>query len=712
LISYLCKAEAKLAQFALVSARGVDGEILTKISLPLRQVLCVLLVCAGYYSGALIGQSLRFPNSHLSLIWPPTAILLAALMLAPPRRWWIFLVAVCPVHIFVQSQDGVPALGILSQLTGNFGQAVIAAATTRYFDESEIRLDGFHNVIIFTLCAVILAPVFVSAGAAYLYVLSGWEHDYWYAWRARVLSNSLSTLTIVPLILTAFAGAIAQMQSAPPRRYLELGLLMTGLVLVGFFALGRQADPTLLYAPLPFLLWAAVRFEIGTLCLALLLAAYLIFVNTSGGHGPFAMQSAAENALSVQLFLITISLPLIFLAALTSERREKEQALGRSEARYRALVMTSAEIVWRANAQGEAFFVTPSWQQLTGQSDEEMRKFGWLQALHPDDRESSARLWQQAMSEKRVFENEFRVRTRGGSYRYFHVQAVPIVAPDGTVQEWVGANTDITDRKEAALSAQRHRDELAHVSRISTMGELAASLAHELNQPLTAILSNTQAAQRLLAMDHSDIDEVREILKDIVHDDNRAGEVIRRLRAMVKKERLDFAPLILANVIEDVVVLLHSDAILHNVRVLVEFDAELPRVRGDRIQLQQVVMNLLLNAFDAMKDCPVHERVVIVRGELDGADSVKVAVCDRGIGLGSEQQKVEQMFQPFYTTKRDGLGMGLSISRSIIEAHGGRLWADNNPHRGATFFFTASVEKSVEGERSSGNSPAVRANRL
>ena len=226
------------------------------------------------------------------------------------------------------------------------------------------------------------------------------------------------------------------------------------------------------------------------------------------------------------------------------------------------------------------------------------------------------------------------------------------------------------------------------------MGELAASLAHELNQPLTAILSNAQAAQRLLAIAPSDLEEVREILKDIVYDDNRAGEVIHRLRALVRKEHLEFAPLVLANVVNDVVLLLRSDAILHNVRILVEINADLALVRGDRIQLQQVVLNLLLNAFDAMKDNPVHEREVVVRGGLDGRNSVKVAVQDRGIGLDNEKQKADKIFEPFYTTKRDGLGMGLSISRSIIEAHGGQLWAENNPQRGATLYFTVPIAKS------------------
>ena len=189
----------------------------------------MLLVCAGYYVGALIGQSLRFPNSHLSLLWPPTAILLAALLLAPPRQWWIFLLAVAPVHVIVQLKDGVPALGILSQLIGNFGQALVAALSVRYFVKGRLQLDSFRAVTVFVLCAVILAPFLVSSIAAYLYVLSGWEQEYWYVWRARVLSNALSTLTIIPPILMAFDARSAKTPACTRWRYVEFGLLTAGL---------------------------------------------------------------------------------------------------------------------------------------------------------------------------------------------------------------------------------------------------------------------------------------------------------------------------------------------------------------------------------------------------------------------------------------------------------------------------------------------------
>jgi two-component system sensor kinase FixL len=248
---------------------------------------------------------------------------------------------------------------------------------------------------------------------------------------------------------------------------------------------------------------------------------------------------------------------------------------------------------------------------------------------------------------------------------------------------------DITDRKEAELDAQLHRAELAHVTRVATMGELAASLAHELNQPLTAILSNAQAAQRFLDSDPVDLKEVSEILQDIVQDNRRAGDVIHRLRALVRKEELDAAPLDVASIIRDVFVLTHSDAILRGSRVSLELDAALPTVRGDRVQLQQVILNLLLNAFDAMNTVSPDQRHVSVTAGLDGTAMVRIAVRDRGIGIRDDM--LDEIFQPFFTTKREGLGMGLSISRSIIRAHQGRLWAENNPDGGAIFTFTLPV---------------------
>jgi signal transduction histidine kinase len=234
------------------------------------------------------------------------------------------------------------------------------------------------------------------------------------------------------------------------------------------------------------------------------------------------------------------------------------------------------------------------------------------------------------------------------------------------------------------------RAELAHMMRVSTLGELSGSLAHELNQPLAAILSNAQAAQRFMATgDEADLQEVREILGDIVLADKHAGEVIHRMRSMARKDTVEAAPLDITAAVNEVLLLLHSDAVLRHVNVSLQAQTGLPAVMGSRIQLQQVVLNLLLNAFDAMKDLDSNERTVVLEIGREDEQMLKVTVSDVGHGLAEDS--IAHVFEAFYTTKPNGLGMGLSISRSIVEAHGGRLWAENNRGRGAIFCFTVPV---------------------
>lgn len=260
----------------------------------------------------------------------------------------------------------------------------------------------------------------------------------------------------------------------------------------------------------------------------------------------------------------------------------------------------------------------------------------------------------------------------------------------------------IEQMKNTELELRQKRDELAHVARIAAMGELAASLAHELGQPLTAILNNAQAARRFLNAEPPDLKEVQNILTDIVHDDTRAGDVVRWIRSLIKKQKLSLSAVNIEEVVEDVLALLHSDLILRNVEVSYAFKDWLPSVNGDKIQLQQVVLNLLINAFEAMKQIPPDDRKVVIRARLVDARMIEISVQDCGIGLTDDQLK--KMFESFYTTKSEGLGMGLSISQSIVEAHGGRLRAQNNPEGGATLFFTLPVVGSREEVR---NTPAT-----
>ncbi|MFM0631995.1 PAS domain-containing sensor histidine kinase [Paraburkholderia xenovorans] len=235
----------------------------------------------------------------------------------------------------------------------------------------------------------------------------------------------------------------------------------------------------------------------------------------------------------------------------------------------------------------------------------------------------------------------------------------------------------------------QNRQQLAHLTRVSMMAQLAVSLAHELNQPLTSILGNTQAAQRFMATDPVDLAEVLEILKDIVQETNRASEIIRRIRTFLKKGEREIAPLDPVAVIRDAVQLLQFDAIARGMRMSVHYDATPGTVHGDKVQLQQVMLNLLLNAFDALDGRPASDRMVAVSITLQSPQVVRVAVRDRGAGLPGDLLAL--IFNPFVTSKSQGLGLGLSISRTIIEMHGGRLWAENNTDQGATFYFTLPV---------------------
>jgi two-component system sensor kinase FixL len=238
---------------------------------------------------------------------------------------------------------------------------------------------------------------------------------------------------------------------------------------------------------------------------------------------------------------------------------------------------------------------------------------------------------------------------------------------------------------------QKLRHDLGHINRVATIGELTTSLAHELNQPLTAILSNAQAAERVLEADPVDLGEVRDILTDIVEDDKRASAVIHRLRGLLRKDSLEFTDLDVNELVGEVAGLVSGDVALRHLSLRLDLAPRLPRVRGDRVQLQQVVLNLVLNGLDAMQESAAGGRTLVLRTARESSAAVWVAARDFGTGI--DEADLDHIFQAFCTTKTAGLGMGLAIARSIVEAHGGRLEAENNPDGGATFSLTLPVRE-------------------
>ncbi len=312
---------------------------------------------------------------------------------------------------------------------------------------------------------------------------------------------------------------------------------------------------------------------------------------------------------------------------------------------------------------------------------------------HPDDRDKVRQALRDAVENGKDYDAEFRRVLADGSVRWVAARGRVQIDEHGKPIRLLGVSMDITARKQAELEAARQRQDLAHFARVTTLGELSCSLAHELTHPLTAILSNAQAAQRFLTRDDADLDEVREILNDIVTEDQRAGEVIHRLRLLLKKgePQEQYDDVDLNEVVRDVLKLMRNDLINQNVTVDTDLVQNLPAATGDRVQLQQTLLNLVLNACEAMADCDSSERQLLIASKSENG-TVRVSVTDRGGGV--HEKKLEQVFERFFTTKKEGMGLGLSICRTIINAHRGEIWATNNGDGGATFHFSVPIVRS------------------
>ncbi len=306
--------------------------------------------------------------------------------------------------------------------------------------------------------------------------------------------------------------------------------------------------------------------------------------------------------------------------------------------------------------------------------------------MHPEDRDRFSELVEKASREKADITADYRIVLSDGTLKHLHVIGHPVLDENGEVLEYVGTVMDMTERKRAEEALQKAQAELAHVTRAMTMGELASSIAHEVNQPLAAIVTHGNAALRWLAGTPPNLDEVRESVGRIVRDGHRASEVVGRVRALFRKAATAKERFNINGLIRDVLALVPGELHRNRVRLRTELATGLPPVMGDRVQLQQVLLNLIINGIEAMSTVSDRQRELIIRSQRHEPDGVLVAVEDSGVGI--EAQNTAQIFDAFFTTKPEGLGMGLSISRTTVEAHGGRLWATPNDGQGATFKFT------------------------
>jgi len=523
-----------------------------------------LLVAVGYYFAARVGFAFTLHPYPISTLWPPNALLLAALLLAPTRAWWWVLAAALPAHLLVELQSGVPVTMVLGWYISNCSEALIGAGLARAFVPWPLRLDSLRSAGIFLFCGALAGPVVSSFLDAALVSLVGWgERGYWDLVGTRIFSNTLAALTVAPLILTLASLEIPRLRAARRARYAEAAMLFAGLAATCLMVFNlpqfdAHTAPALFYAPLPFLVWAALRFGPAGTASAIAVMVVATIFGTVNGLGPFAGSTPQETALEMQLFLSAVAVPMLLLAVVLDERARVE------------------------------------------------------------------------------------------------------------------------------LDAREQRLQLTHLSRVAMLGELSGGIAHELNQPLTAILSNAQAAQHLVGSNSAPPEILMEILRDIIAADQRAGEVIRRLRTLFKRGETQFERLDANELVGEVLGIVHGDLVTRSVEVVPELAAALPKIRGDRVELEQVMLNLVVNACDAMAGgvAPEQRRLTVrTRAVEEGA--VQISFSDCGPGFTAEQYA--RLFEPFYTTKPRGLGLGLSISRAIIRTHHGRLWGSSVPGKGASF---------------------------
>jgi PAS domain S-box-containing protein len=418
------------------------------------------------------------------------------------------------------------------------------------------------------------------------------------------------------------------------------------------------------------------------------------------GH-PFEVDARVRRADGVYRWFHCLGLPLrdndggiirwYTLLTDIEDRIKAEDALRTSERELSLIIETIPALVWSAGPGGEVTYMNRRVVNYTGATIEILARDGWTNFLHPDDFESTLRVWSHAVATGGEYEVQYRLRRSDGAYRWFQAVGQLLRDGEGRVTRWYGLLIDIDDRKimEEALRSTQTR--LARATQTATVGELAASIAHEINQPLAAVVANGHACLRWLSAEPPSLPKAREAAERIVRDGKEAGEVVRRIRALFRRAALEKVALDLNDVIGEVLRLLGGETTKRRVTVETDLETALPPVVADRVQLQQLVLNLLINGLDAMDEVADRPRKLSIRSTRHCEDTALVEIGDSGVGL----KDPDKVFEAFFTTKANGMGMGLTICRSIVEAHDGRLWASSAEGPGTIFHFTLPLKLSL-----------------
>jgi PAS domain S-box-containing protein len=647
-----------------------------------------LLVCVAYYLGARLGLALTFQPLPISVLWPPNAILFAALLLVPTRHWWIVLAAALPAHLASELPAGIPFSMVFCWYVSNVSEALIGAGLVRLAIGEALPFERTRDTVLFFAAAAVAAVASSFLDSAFVKLNRFSPTEYWSLWKSRTISNLVADAVIASAVLGAVPLFIRRLPRVDSWRFAEGALLALGLVVSAVVvfdtSVGSEGSAAQIYLPMPFLLWAAFRFGVAGASLSFSSVTLIAIWGASHGVGVLGQGSPMENVRSLQLFALCLGPMLLCLAAAVAERDRAARVIRDSHMRLSLVLEATRDTIYERDiATGRLAWSRNGPTLLGYEGPGSLDRFSLLvDAIHPDDRHRVLETQEHARrNRRRGWEVEYRLRRADGTYAHFIERGYLVYSFQGIAMESVGRLTDISERRTTEELNRR----LAQASKLTAMGELAASIAHEINQPVSAILANVDAAEMMLERGVLDGPQLRAVLGDIRSDDLRTAEIVRHMRSLVKKRDFEAETFELNALVDSVLQLAKSTAHVRGL-ALQAVHGNVPPVFADRVHAEQVLLNLVFNAMDAMLETRPWERTIVVTTSTDADGMVRASVGDRGHGIAPEH--LERVFEMFFTTKSEGLGLGLSIARSLVLANGGRIRAENNADGGATVSFT------------------------
>jgi two-component system sensor kinase FixL len=662
-------------------------------TLPLRRGL--LLYLPLIVAGNLVGVFLRYPEHGSAILFPPYAALTAVLIASHRRHWIVYIVLAWLCHL-AASIGHWPLSWVLWASVANFARAAVAALLILRLLGPHPRLDSVSSLVRFVIAAALVAPaVGATIGAANV-VLHDVPQTYVGMWTAWFVSNALTALTMLPLLLEVVdSPATWRISRLGKRRSIETACFGVALAVTCVMVLLSLTDKrfdlaTALYAPIPVLLWAGLRFgPAGTgLALSVLTAAAIL-----GTERRMATVPSDGAVLRLQVFVFLTAMPMLCVAVVAN-------ALQNAVLLYRALLASLHDQVAILDAKGMVIRVNDSWQRHADAPSPcpfERARVGdnflvacrraaeILAVLHPENRDPApGRLFDGATAvlsgAAQRFETDYEL-THDGRREWFIMRVESLERADGGA---VVTRANVSLRRQAQAEIEEQRRQISHLGRVAVLGQLSGAIAHELRQPLAAILANAEAARHFVERKMFDSAELHAILLDIVAEDRRAANVIDGLRAMHKRSDIRLQPIEPAELVHEALGLAHVEIITRGVTATGIIEPAPPLVLADRVQIQHVLLNLVLNACESMSEKAAAERLLSINASAAGTH-VRFSVRDSGTGIRADL--IEHLFDPFVTTKAEGLGLGLSIARTVVETHGGQIWAENSDECGAMVSF-------------------------